>query len=360
MSSGDQARPTENAPLVDTAAVALDPERLQKAVTVLVCCASVIILSAGLINFNKFLLGPDYYPYPIALTTMHMVACSVFCTVLYLGAGESLFPAAGKVKDEFGSMVRRTLPIAVAFALSIWLSNIAYLFCSVAFLQMCKEANIVLVYSMSLLVGLDVYRGYTMGILSFILFGCVLSVTGEMHFSKIGLLIQLSSQLFEVTKVITQQYVMQGFKVDPLSMVWLMSPLCAIGLGSVLFFRFEPGMLTDLQAHWLLITLNCCVAFALNVAIACLLKHANGVAAILSGVIKDVAIVTVSAVWFGAGVTHIQCVGFTMAVLGVATHGLTKMFPDMVADRGVFGTLGFVLCGIDAKVKAAGNRDLGA
>jgi hypothetical protein len=344
--------------------VGVDPERFRKAVTVLICCTSVICLSAGLINFNKYILGEGVYPYPIALTTMHMVACSVFCTLCYGLRGESWFPSSGKVSAELGTYLWRTLPIAVCFAFSIWLSNVAYLYSSVAFLQMCKEANIVMVYSLSLLMGLDTFRGYTFAILSFILLGCVISVTGEIKFSKIGLLVQVSSQVFEVTKVITQQYVMQGFKVDPLTMVWLMSPLCAIGLGSALWFRYQPGMIADARANWVLLSLNCCVAFALNVAIAFLIKHADGVAAILSGVIKDVAIVTVAALYFGAGVTHIQCVGFSMAVVGVATHGLTKLFPERTKERGVFSTLGFVLCGFEhlpcISVKGTATRDLDA
>ena len=50
---------------------------------------SILLLRSPPSRQTRYILGEDVYPYPIALTTMHMVACSVFCTLCYGLRGES-------------------------------------------------------------------------------------------------------------------------------------------------------------------------------------------------------------------------------------------------------------------------------
>merc|ERR1719473_2013189 len=99
-------------------------------------------------------------------------------------------------------------------------------------------------------------------ILVVITVGCCTSIHGEMKFSMVGFTCQISGQVAEVFKVLIQQMVMQGFKVDPLTMVLIMSPLCMVAL-----------------------------SFG------------------LAGVFKDICIVLVAALAFHAEVTHVQYLG---------------------------------------------------
>ena len=68
------------------------------------------------------------------------------------------------------------------------LSNQAYLYCSLAFLQMMKEGNLLLVYVASLMLGLEtVHRGISqkdklVPVLLFILFSTCMTVYGEIKF----------------------------------------------------------------------------------------------------------------------------------------------------------------------------------
>merc|ERR1719379_976904 len=101
-------------------------------------------------------------------------------------------------------------------------------------------------------------------------------------------------------------------------MVMVMSPLCLITLLSGLYFFWEPGIVAHAQEHWLHLVLNCSNAFALNVAVANLIKHASGVSFVLAGVVKDVCIVAVAATVFSAHIQNVQVIGFAIAVTGVA------------------------------------------
>jgi len=110
-----------------------------------------IVNSSGLIAYNKFLMSEGRFPFSIALVMCHMLVCSIFSGTLYC-VRPDLFPALHN-KDN-AQNIRKfmywILPISVAFAGTLVLSNQAYLYCSLAFLQMMKEGNLILVYVASL------------------------------------------------------------------------------------------------------------------------------------------------------------------------------------------------------------------
>merc|ERR1719387_3459213 len=73
----------------------------------------------------------------------------------------SMFPSLmdGKIKALPASLVLKgVIPVGVLFSIQLVLNNTAYLHSSVAFLQMIKECNIVSVYIVSLMVGLEVFH----------------------------------------------------------------------------------------------------------------------------------------------------------------------------------------------------------
>merc|ERR1719188_1161258 len=47
-------------------------------------CSLYIILSGGLINFNKFLIHASRFPHPMALTALHMAMSFILASVVLL------------------------------------------------------------------------------------------------------------------------------------------------------------------------------------------------------------------------------------------------------------------------------------
>jgi len=332
----------EGAPLVPQQ----EPSRLQAAVWVLGACIAYISLSASLINYNKFLMHEDVFPYSVALTWFHMLVSSTLACVLYTIFGEKWFPAMPLVKSEGSAILKKLVPLSLFFATSIVMSNQAYLYCSVPFLQMCKELNVVMVYIVGLVLMVETFNLQNSTILFIIMIGCCMSIHGEMRFSAIGFGYQIGGQCSEVMKIILQQMIMQGLKVDPLTMVMIMSPLCLCTLSVGLFFSWQPGILAHAQANWYHLLANGGNAFLLNIAVATVIKYASGVSFVLAGVVKDCCIVLCAATLFGAVVMPIQVVGFSIAVMGVGTHSIVRSMPEMAKEYGVFGTVGFALFGV--------------
>jgi solute carrier family 35 protein C2 len=195
---------------------------------------------------------------------------------------------------------------------------------------MCKEMNVVLIYLAGLLLAVEKYNGQTLAILFIVMIGCWMSIHGEMNPSTVGFAIQMISQTSEVIKIIIQQMIMQGMRVDPLTMVMTMSPLCLCTLSVGLYFLWEPGTFEDAHHMAYHLCLNGLNAFALNIAVALVIRHASGVSFVLAGVIKDILIVTFAAIFTGALVSRLQIAGFTIAVMGVAAHSLVRSHQDFV------------------------------
>jgi hypothetical protein len=287
----------------------------------------------------------DYFPYSVALTAWHMFVSSGMSILVYCIFGKSLLPGMAHVEEDKAGFVWKVIPLSLCFAISICLSNEAYLYCSVPFLQMCKELNVVMVYFVGLALAVERFSVQTATILLVIMMGCCMSIHGEMKFSKAGFTCQIFAQVAEVIKIITQQKIMQGFKIDPLTMVLIMSPLCLVSLTVGLFVFWEQGIIAHAKEHYVHLIFNGFNAFALNVAVAVVIRFASGVSFVLAGVVKDVAIVACAALMFGAIITPIQIVGFSIAVSGVMFHSVMRSNQETVAKHGAIRTVSSIVLG---------------
>lgn len=302
-----------------------------------------IALSAGLISFNKYLMHADRFPFASVIVLLHMIGSTVFASILRVTC-PWLFPSltdpSKRVEIGWSLMLKNIVPIATLFSLQLVLSNSAYSHSTVAFLQMMKEANIVLVYLLSLFVMLETFRWRNLGILVFIVMSTIMCVHGEMQFSMRGLLLQGSSQFAESLKIVLQALILSGnSKLDAMSYVLLVAPVSAVslvGIGAIQYLFVPSVSIIEAWpklAEWMpFLALNILVAFSLNVVIALFIKNTSGVAFILAGVAKDVMIVIAGALFFHENVSMMQTVGFSMQLCGVFTWSLVKTFPEKFKD----------------------------
>lgn len=323
-----------------------------------------VVCSSGLIAYNKYLIHEDRFPYAICVVLMHAVFCSICSGVLFL-VKPSLFPSLTdpekKVAVDASLIFKGALPIALLFSAQLVLSNTAYLHSSVAFLQMMKEANLVLVYVFSLMAALERFSWRSVGILAFIICATTLTIHGEMNFSMTGFMIQGISQLFECCKIVLQAMLLSsaGRKLDALTYVMLVMPLCAIILGigicTLTAFphsHFMTPQWHDLQQWWPHLLANACIAFALNVVIALFVKHSSAVAFILAGIVKDAMIVVAGGVLLREVITMVQYFGFAMQLFAIFFWSMFKTFPDRFDSGFVAGMSSFLFDAEAVKDKA--------
>lgn len=294
-----------------------------------VLCVVYIVLSAGLIHFNKQLVSKTRFPHAMVLTTFHMFSTTLLANLLYLVA-PSWFPAMEETRGKRLQLIKYFIPLGILFAVGLFCSNQAYLWCSAAFLQFMKEANIVLVFVLSCLVGLNAFSRPKMLNIAWIIVGASLAVAGEVHFALVGFVFQLISQLGECSKNVLGDWIMNGssFKLDPLTYTMFMAPVCLVVLCIGSAVTWQPTIMPDIAKFWPLLIPNACLAFLLNVTIAVLIKRCSAMAFILAGIVKDVVIVLVSAGMFHESVVRQQYIGFVVCLSGVFFWSLTRIMPD--------------------------------
>ncbi|CAK0859520.1 unnamed protein product [Prorocentrum cordatum] len=222
------------------------------------------------------------------------------------------------------------VPIGILFAVMLYGSNKAYLYCSVAFLQFMKEANVVLVFLFSAMCGLQVVNRQRTFVIGWVILGSSLCVSGELNFVFIGFLIQGFSQFAECMRAVIAELVLTGndFKLDPLSYTMFMAPVCLLVLIIGNAIIWEHSVIEDLAVWWPYLIPNACIAFCLNITIAQVIKETSAVGFIITGVVKDICLVVFSSVAFHDMITMKQWVSFTVTLSGVFFWSFMTKFPN--------------------------------
>jgi hypothetical protein len=298
-----------------------------------------IVLSAMLIDFNKVMMGKDHFPFALPLVFIHTSTCFLCSVFLYLIC-PSLFPslsdAENKVDINWRMLITGALPVALTMSASLVCSNLAYRWCGVAFLQMMKESNVVLVYCFALMASLETISWQKVQVMLLLVGATAISVKGEVNFVLMGFSVQAIAQVCECTKVTLQSMLLSGKgKLDPLSYLLIVMPFCVVVLGgalTILWFcggghRFAMPDLADLQREWRLLACNALLAFGLNLAVAAFMKHTSAVAVILVGIVKDATIVFFNAIFLGEGISQLQTFGFILQLIFVTLWSAMKIFP---------------------------------
>lgn len=320
-------------------------------VLILMTGALYISMSAGLITFNKYLMAPGKFPFPAALGLLHAIFCSLMAALLYMFK-PALFTSISGPERQFNlydrSLWKAILPVAALFSIQIVLSNQAYLFADIAFLQILKEANVVYVYLAAIAFGLATFKWLQMNLICLVVVATCMSVKGDLTFAWAGFYIQCACCFVETSKITLQSLLLSsaGKGLDSLSYMLLVMPLCAAIFGMLLLvisFAGPTQMMLPLPAFsdlmnmkwWLLA--NACCALALNLSTLAFIKSSSGVTFVLAGILKDVMIVLAGIMFMGHLTTRLQMFGFALQVVLILLYSLTKIYSDEFDHGSVAG-----------------------
>jgi len=229
--------------------------------------------------------------------------------------------------------VRWIGPIGTMFCVAVAASNEAYLYCGVAVLQFMKECNILLAFVLSCLAGLQEASPLRLIVLLCIVASTVVAVGGDVNFSALGIALQGLSQVAEATKAVLSEVVLRGrdFRLDPLTLTMLTSPICCAALGFCAAMTGGAGLGPALLRCWRPVALSSLLAFVLNIATATMIREVSVVGLFLCGLVKDVSLVILSWLLFDEPITAIQWASFSLTICGVAMWCFLNTFPDSPA-----------------------------
>jgi len=222
--------------------------------------------------------------------------------------------------------LRAIVPIGMFFSLSLMFSNAAYLYLSVAFIQMLKATTPVAVLLVTWSLGIAPPNMRTLANVSVIVFGVVIASIGEIKFVMIGFVVQIIGIVCEATRLAMVERLLNSseFKMDPLVSLYYFAPACAV-MNFVMFLFMELHKISMDKIYELgLFTLlaNATVAFMLNIAVVFLIGRTSSLVLTLSGVLKDILLVIASMVVFLDPVSGLQAFGYSIALGGLVYYKL--------------------------------------
>eukprot|EP01036_Dinobryon_divergens_P028837 gene28837-37844_t len=280
-----------------------------------------ISISCTMILFNKAVLDQMKFPFPMFLTTYHMLFSTILTQVM--SRLTSMLPGVRENKVDSTVLATQILPVSLFFAVSLVLSNMSYIYLSVSYIQMLKAFTPVAVLIFSFLSGLEKTSCIELYIVTIICIGVALTSVGESFFSWLGFTFQSLAILAESSRLVLVNVLMKQLKLDPLSSLYYIAPLCSlfIGVACLIFEWKELPFDRIFSSDFLLIMLiNGTVAFTLNVAVVLLISNTSALVLTLAGIIKDIMLVVLSIVVFGSPVTPLQYAGYGVALLGLNLH----------------------------------------
>ena len=300
---------------------------LRKALDVYSYVGLWITLSASVILFNKYILTVYKFPFPVALTMMHMAFCSVLAFIIVRLL--QWVPSSNMSRQTY---LKRIVPVAGLFALSLWTSNTAYVYLSVAFIQMLKALMPVTVYTVGCAVGTESYSHARLANMLVVTLGVAISSYGELNFHFFGFCVQLVAILVETCRIILVQIILgkANLKLNSMTTLYYVSPACLVFLLIPFAFLELPEIayrveLTHATRHSTVIMFaNAACAFALNAAVYLLIGKTSALTMNIAGVVKDFFLILFSSFIFEAPISSLQIVGFFVAVSGVFYYNYSK------------------------------------
>ncbi|KZT03749.1 TPT-domain-containing protein [Laetiporus sulphureus 93-53] len=278
-----------------------------------------IVLSSSVIIYNNYVYNTLQFRFPVFMVTWHLTFAAIGTRVLQRTT--HLLDGLRDVNITKDVFIRSILPIGLLFSASLILSNTAYLYLSVAYIQMLKAFVPVAILLISWTFRIQEPSKKLAMIVMMISCGVALASHGELHFNLIGFLTQAAAVVFEASRLVMIQILLHGLKMDPLVSLHYYAPVCAVINLAVLPFTegLEPFR-EVMRVGPLIMVSNAAVAFLLNIAAVFLVGAGSGLVLTLAGVFKDILLISGSVLAFGTPITPLQVVGYSIALGGLVLY----------------------------------------
>eukprot|EP00268_Persea_americana_P000303 TRINITY_DN10115_c0_g1_i2.p1 TRINITY_DN10115_c0_g1~~TRINITY_DN10115_c0_g1_i2.p1 ORF type:complete len:373 (-),score=25.54 TRINITY_DN10115_c0_g1_i2:404-1522(-) len=274
-----------------------------------------ILLSSGVILYNKWVLSPKYFnfPLPITLTMIHMGFSGIVAFVLV-----RVLKVVAPVKMTFQIYATCVIPISAFFASSLWFGNTAYLHISVAFIQMLKALMPVATFLMAVVCGTDKLRCDVFFNMLLVSVGVVISSYGEIHFNIVGTVYQVTGIFAEALRLVLTQVLLQkkGLTLSPITSLYYIAPCSFLFLFVPWYLLEKPTMeISQIQFNFWIFFSNALCALALNFSIFLVIGRTGAVTIRVAGVLKDWILIALSTIIFPEStITGLNIIGYAIGL----------------------------------------------
>ena len=283
-----------------------------------------LTLSSSVILFNKWLLSPQNFPYPVTLAFWHML----FCSMMGILAVQS--SCVERQAVTWNTCCKFCLPVAALGAAGLTLGNAAFIFLSVAFAQVLKANMPVIMFTAGCLFRTQNFNWGTCGNMVIIGAGVAASSFGELHFSGFGATLMLSAMLAEAFKMILLQTMMQqtDLQINPVNALYYVMPastLCLLPFVLILEAGYVYNAIPSIASQVPALVGSAVAACLLNVIAFWVISNTSALTMKLAGIVKDAALIVTSGLLFGSQLTPLGLGGYAVALTGIGFHNYQSL-----------------------------------
>ena len=307
------------------------------AATVLYCLAG-----PSLIFLNKHILVEVEFPYGAALSLMG-VSMSTLLSIATLCLGWCPCDQTKLLTPH--TYCTRVLPIGIALGLCLTTGNVAYLYNSVAFIQILKAFAPVVLLLVLFTAKLEKPSFTLVTSILIISGGTAVAVRGEVELSLIGVAYMLASEFFEAIKLVMTQILLVDRKFGSVEGLAVVGPAAMVALAvcSVLGEDCRDAM-DKVSQRPLLFLAASCGGVLVNLATNIMVAATSALTLRVTSLLRNIGIVFMStAVLRESTLTLLESVGFCIALSGFvlyqhARRNPAHSFRDILRDgRAFFG-----------------------
>ncbi|KAL5135794.1 putative sugar phosphate/phosphate translocator [Glycine soja] len=247
------------------------------------------------------------FPFPITLTMIHMA----------FSGGVAFF-------------LIRVLKVVSPIKMTLHMfGNTAYLYISVAFIQMLKALMPVATFLVAVTCGTEKLRCDVFWNMVLVSVGVVISSYGEIHFNVLGTVYQVTGIVAEALRLVLTQVLLQkkGLTLNPITSLYYIAP-CSFAFLFIPWYILEKPEMEDphMQFNFWVFFSNALCAFALNLSTFLVIGRTGAVTIRVAGVLKDWLLITLSTIIFPESkITGLNIIGYAIALGGVVIYNYLKV-----------------------------------
>lgn len=283
-------------------------------------CLCCIFMAAGpaLILLNKHIMQELRFPYPMFLSGLGVLSAGSFAALLV-----NVKVVILEKQDEVRGVLylKRIVPIAVAYSLTLALGNVVYLYLEVGFVQMLKSFTPVVIMIGLYLSGIEIPSRSVVFSISVISLGTAMTCTYSPHSPITGILIMLMSEIFESVRLILSQFLLKDLKFSVIESQYILAPASGCCLFVLSVFLEIPLMIENnafsilfdqasvfVYASLLGLTVNYLSYFVIQATSSLTLK--------VLGTLRNIFVIVAGVFVYKEKINSFEAVGYVLALIG--------------------------------------------
>jgi drug/metabolite transporter (DMT)-like permease len=289
----------------------------------------------GVILLNKYVLSFYHFKYPIFLTLLHMLSCTLFSNAtVTIGLMK-------KQNVKSASHLRRIAFLAVVFCGSVVLGNVSLRFLPVSFNQAIGATTPFFTAVLSFLIlGVVETRGTYITLIPVVV-GIIIASGFEPSFHMMGFLACMGGTGARALKSVLQSALLSNpeDKLDSMNLLRYMGPVaCVVLLPMTIIMEDNAFMRAyeiaqDYPSFYFALFVNCMLAFFVNLTNFLVTRYTSALTLQVLGNAKGLVAVGISILLFRNPVSAIALGGYGVTICGVIAYSEAKKAAKRQAEK---------------------------